>query len=97
MPGHAEHDAGLDRHVSSALRFLPQLVLSQACARLLTFALNGVLLRYVSRDSLGIINVRLLLIYTSVQFISREPFRRSVATTDIEKDLKATVSFVYGT
>ena len=85
-----------ERHVVSSLKFLPKLVLSQVSGRLLTFVLNGILLRYVCKEALGIINVRLLLIYTSVQFISREPFRRSVSTIDIEnKNLKSTVTFIY--
>lgn len=84
-----------DREVRSSLNFLPKLVLSQVSGRVLTFILNGILLRYVSRDSLGIINVRLLLIYSSVQFMSREPFRRSVSRNDIESNLQSTVTFIY--
>lgn len=85
-----------ERHVVSSLKFLPKLVLSQVSGRLLTFVLNAILLRYVTRESLGIINVRLLLIYTSVQFISREPFRRSVTMIDMEKqNLKSTVTFIF--
>lgn len=85
-----------ERHVVSSLKFLPKLVLSQVSGRLLTFVLNAILLRYVSRESLGIINVRLLLIYTSVQFISREPFRRSVTIIDMDKhNLKSTITFIF--
>ena len=84
-----------DRAVRSSLAFLPRLVLSQVAARAVTFLLNAVLLRFVSRDALGIINVRLLLIYTSVQFISREPFRRAVSPDHMHRHLKSTVSFVY--
>lgn len=46
-------------------------------SRVLTFALNAYILRYVSKEILGIINVRLMLLYTTTQFMSREPFRRT--------------------
>lgn len=55
-------------------------ILFQISSRLFTFILNAFILRYVSKEALGIMNVRLLLLYTSVQFISREPFRRSCAS-----------------
>lgn len=101
MPGikedEAEKEERVDREVSSSLKFLPKLVLSQVSGRVLTFLLNGILLRYVSSDSLGIINVRLLLIYSSVQFMTREPFRRSVSRTDIETNLKSSITFIYAT
>lgn len=89
-------DNDVDESVRKSLKFLPKLMLSQVAARVVTFVLNAILIRYVSRDSLGIINVRLLLIYTSVQFISREPFRRSVSMLDISrKNIKSTNTFVY--
>ncbi|CAF0844671.1 unnamed protein product [Didymodactylos carnosus] len=46
--------------------------------RLLHFFLNGFVLRYVTRTIIGIANVRLQLLYTTILFLSRESFRRSV-------------------
>lgn len=49
----------------------------QLTLRVLTFVLNAYILRHITKDLLGVINVRLMLLYTTVQFLSREPFRRS--------------------
>jgi oligosaccharide translocation protein RFT1 len=45
--------------------------------RVFTFAANGFILRFVARDVLGLINVRLLLLFDTVLFLSREAFRKS--------------------
>uniref|UniRef100_A0A131Y1G9 Protein RFT1 homolog n=1 Tax=Ixodes ricinus TaxID=34613 RepID=A0A131Y1G9_IXORI len=52
-------------------------ILLQVSLRVVTFVLNAFILRRVSKDVLGVVNVRLLLLYTTVQFLSREPFRRA--------------------
>lgn len=49
----------------------------QFAFRIFTFVLNGFLLRIISRDLLGVANVRLMLIYTTLSFLVREPFRRA--------------------
>lgn len=51
----------------------------QIILRVVTFVANACILRFVSASILGIINVRLMLLYTTIQFISREPFRRTLA------------------
>lgn len=52
-------------------------MLLQVLFRLLTFALNAFTLRYVSKEIIGIVNVRLTLLYTTVVFLAREAFRRA--------------------
>uniref|UniRef100_A0A1E1XA61 Protein RFT1 homolog n=1 Tax=Amblyomma aureolatum TaxID=187763 RepID=A0A1E1XA61_9ACAR len=52
-------------------------IVLQLTLRVLTFVLNAYILRHITKDLLGVINVRLMLLYTTVQFLSREPFRRS--------------------
>lgn len=52
-------------------------IILQIGLRLFSFVVNGFILRYISKETLGIINVRLLLLYTTIQFITREPFRRT--------------------
>lgn len=52
-------------------------IILQLTLRVLTFVLNAYILRHITKDLLGVINVRLMLLYTTVQFLSREPFRRS--------------------
>ncbi|XP_074594653.1 man(5)GlcNAc(2)-PP-dolichol translocation protein RFT1 [Brevipalpus obovatus] len=48
----------------------------QFLARIFTFIFNLIVVRYLSADVLGVINVRLMLLFTTIQFISREPVRR---------------------
>lgn len=49
----------------------------QILSRGLTFFLGAVTLKYLESSALlGIINVRLALLYSTLQFLSREPFRR---------------------
>ena len=43
--------------------------------RLITFAMNAFVLRHISRDVLGLINVRLNLLDDTIMFLSKECFR----------------------
>uniref|UniRef100_A0A915L5E1 Protein RFT1 homolog n=1 Tax=Romanomermis culicivorax TaxID=13658 RepID=A0A915L5E1_ROMCU len=52
-------------------------IIIQVCFRSSTFLLNAVLLRFISRSLLGVVNVRLMLLYTTLSFFSGEPFRRA--------------------
>ena len=55
---------------------LPQLLLiCQVFFRLITFAMNAFVLRHISRDVLGLINVRLNLLDDTIMFLSKECFR----------------------
>lgn len=65
-----------DRMRTTTLSTAYNIVL-QIGLRLFSFGVNGFILRYISKKTLGIINVRLLLLYTTIQFITREPFRRT--------------------
>jgi oligosaccharide translocation protein RFT1 len=46
--------------------------------RFLHFFLNGLILRRIDVNIIGIANVRLQLLYTTILFLSREAFRRTV-------------------
>lgn len=50
----------------------------QLSFRLLSFVLNAALYRNVHTDLIGACNFRLALLYTTVMFLSREPFRRAL-------------------
>ncbi|CAL1608028.1 unnamed protein product [Knipowitschia caucasica] len=52
-------------------------VLLQVTFRVLTFLLNAFTLRFVSKELIGVVNVRLTLLYTTLVFLSREAFRRA--------------------
>ena len=49
----------------------------QAIFRIGTFLMNAVLLRYITKEMLGVVNVRLNLLYYTIVFISREAFRKT--------------------
>lgn len=49
-------------------------VFLQLSIRMMTFVLNAVVLRYISKDMLGVVNVRLTLLYSTALFISTEAF-----------------------
>ncbi|XP_012691497.1 protein RFT1 homolog isoform X2 [Clupea harengus] len=52
-------------------------VLLQVMFRFLTFFLNAFTLRFVSKELIGVVNVRLMLLYSTLVFLSREAFRRA--------------------
>ncbi|XP_061746629.1 protein RFT1 homolog [Nerophis ophidion] len=52
-------------------------VLLQVMFRVLTFLLNAFTLRFVSKELIGLVNVRLTLLYSTLVFLSREAFRRA--------------------
>ena len=52
-------------------------VILQVSFRLLTFLVNALVLRYVSSELIGLVNVRLTLLYSSILFLSREAFRKA--------------------
>lgn len=62
-------------------------------SRLGTFFMNAVLMRYITTEMLGVVNVRLLLLHTTINFVSREAFRkaclsRSAGEVSVEKRKK---------
>lgn len=67
--------------LESAMQSASYNVLLQVSFRILTFAMNGFILRYISRETLGLVNVRLTLLYTTILFISREAFRKACLST----------------
>lgn len=52
-------------------------ILFQILFRVITFVTNAVVLRHISHDVVGIMNVRLLLLESTLLFLCREPFRRA--------------------
>lgn len=61
----------------------------QVLSRGFTFVLKAITLKYLRSSALlGIINVRLALLYTTLQFLSREPFRRACIGEIAKSDSK---------
>lgn len=63
--------------LSGATRGAKYNVILQILFRLITFGVNAVILRYVSKATLGIANVRLLLLYSTSLLFSREAIRKT--------------------
>ena len=61
----------------------------------ITFILNAFILRKISGDVLGIVNVRLLLIFDTIIFISREAFRKSCLKKPENGDWRGTINVIW--
>jgi len=61
--------------VASSLKSASLNMITQVIFRLITFAMNAFVLRHISRDVLGLVNVRLNLLDDTIMFLSKEGFR----------------------
>jgi oligosaccharide translocation protein RFT1 len=52
----------------------------QAFIRVSSFTLNAFVLRRIQGDVLGVVNIRLTLLYNTLLFVSREALRRACLT-----------------
>eukprot|EP00730_Choanoeca_flexa_P003789 TRINITY_DN11501_c0_g1_i6.p1 TRINITY_DN11501_c0_g1~~TRINITY_DN11501_c0_g1_i6.p1 ORF type:complete len:239 (+),score=35.17 TRINITY_DN11501_c0_g1_i6:82-798(+) len=64
-------------------------VLLQVVFRVATFITNAVILRYATKELLGVVNVRLMLIYTTIIFLARESFMKACLSTRRDTRVKA--------
>uniref|UniRef100_H2YH75 Protein RFT1 homolog n=1 Tax=Ciona savignyi TaxID=51511 RepID=H2YH75_CIOSA len=71
--------------LSSASKLASYNMFLQLSFRILTFVLNAFVLRHVTKETLGIVNVRLMLLYSTILFMSREAFRRACLSTNAGK------------
>ncbi|XP_069693388.1 man(5)GlcNAc(2)-PP-dolichol translocation protein RFT1-like [Periplaneta americana] len=71
-------------YLKSSLQNASFSIIFQIVFRFVTFGLNAFVLRYVSQSVVGVMNVRLLLLESTILFLSREAFRRACLskTTD---------------
>nr|XP_033781611.1 protein RFT1 homolog isoform X1 [Geotrypetes seraphini] len=67
----------------------------QVLFRVLTFGLNAFTLRYVSKEIIGIVNVRLMLLYSTVVFLAREAFRRACLSGSAKRNWTQTVNLLW--
>lgn len=65
--------------LASSARSASYNMVLQVIFRVLTFTLNAFIIKYgyVHEDMLGVVNVRLMLLYSTILFIAREAFRRA--------------------
>ena len=63
--------------------------------KIITFALNAFIIRRVSGDVLGIVNVRLILLVDTIIFISREAFRKACLKKPENGDWRGTINILW--
>jgi len=69
-------------HYSSIRRHL---IAPQILCRILTFGINAYIVRHVGREVLGIMNVRLLLLESTLLFLSREAINRAALSANAQQ------------
>uniref|UniRef100_A0A1A9UHZ1 Protein RFT1 homolog n=1 Tax=Glossina austeni TaxID=7395 RepID=A0A1A9UHZ1_GLOAU len=67
-------------------------IIFQILCRIVTFGINAFIIRHVGREVLGIMNVRLLLLESTVLFLSREAVSRAALSATSQKREKCTWS-----
>ncbi|KAL0978355.1 hypothetical protein UPYG_G00169430 [Umbra pygmaea] len=70
-------------------------VLLQVMFRVLTFLLNAFTLRFVSKELIGVVNVRLTLLYSTLVFLSREAFRRACLSGGTDHNWKQVINLLW--
>ncbi|XP_043934111.1 protein RFT1 homolog [Protopterus annectens] len=70
-------------------------VLIQVVFRVQTFVLNAFTLRYISKEVIGVVNVRLTLLYTTVVFLAREAFRRACLSGSNERNWTQVINLLW--
>uniref|UniRef100_A0A8C8D171 Protein RFT1 homolog n=1 Tax=Oncorhynchus tshawytscha TaxID=74940 RepID=A0A8C8D171_ONCTS len=63
--------------------------------RVLTFLLNAFTLRFVSKELIGVVNVRLTLLYSTLVFLSREAFRRACLSGGTDHNWRQVINLLW--
>ncbi|XP_029411259.1 protein RFT1 homolog isoform X3 [Nannospalax galili] len=63
--------------------------------RLITFVLNAFILRFLSKEIVGIVNVRLTLLYSTTIFLAREAFRRACLSGSAQRNWSQTLNLLW--
>ncbi|KAM3915243.1 man(5)GlcNAc(2)-PP-dolichol translocation protein RFT1 [Leptodactylus fuscus] len=86
----AQHDV-----LNDTTKLASSTMVLQVVFRVLTFALNAFTLRYVSKEIIGVVNVRLTLLYTTVVFLAREAFRRACLSHSTQQSWRCTIHLTW--
>ncbi|EGD75027.1 hypothetical protein PTSG_07252 [Salpingoeca rosetta] len=73
------------RYVQSAAAQTSAAIVLQVLLRIVSFVSNAVIVRVASKEMLGIVNVRLMLLYSTIVFLSREPMRRACLSVSLNQ------------
>lgn len=63
--------------------------------RFVTFFLNAFMVRRISKDVLGVMNVRLLLLESMILFLSKEPFKKACLSNTAEHNWAQVVNLLW--
>ncbi|OQR73508.1 protein RFT1-like [Tropilaelaps mercedesae] len=66
--------------VAAALKATSLNIILHVSMRVCTFVLNAFILRHISKYAFGVINVRLMLLFSTIHLLASEPFRRACCT-----------------
>ncbi|XP_037654169.1 protein RFT1 homolog [Choloepus didactylus] len=81
--------------LGQAARLASSGLLLQVLFRLITFVLNAFILRFLSKEIVGIVNVRLTLLYSTTVFLAREAFRRACLSGSNQRDWNQTLNLLW--
>ncbi|XP_021922938.1 protein RFT1 homolog isoform X2 [Zootermopsis nevadensis] len=70
-------------------------IIFQILFRCVTFGLNAFVLRHVSQSVVGVMNVRLLLLESTILFLSREAFRRACLSKTTEHNWAQVINLLW--
>ncbi|BES98554.1 Rft protein [Nesidiocoris tenuis] len=70
-------------------------IIFQVGFRVVTFLLNAFVLRNISQDVIGVMNVRLLLLESTILFLSREAFRRALLSRTTEHNWPQVINLLW--
>ncbi|TFK04962.1 Protein RFT1-like protein [Platysternon megacephalum] len=86
---------GSQEVLSETTRLASSSALLQILFRVITFGLNAFTLRYVSKEMIGLVNVRLTLLYSTVVFLAREAFRRACLSGSTKRNWTKTINLLW--
>ncbi|XP_019402975.1 PREDICTED: protein RFT1 homolog isoform X1 [Crocodylus porosus] len=81
--------------LGSAARLASSGALLQILFRVITFGLNAFTLRYLSKEIIGLVNVRLTLLYSTTVFLAREAFRRACLSGSTRRNWTKTINLLW--
>lgn len=86
---------GSQEVLGQAARLAYSGLLLQVLFRLITFVLNAFILRFLSKEIVGVVNVRLTLLYSTTIFLAREAFRRACLSGGTQRDWTQTLNLLW--
>lgn len=70
-------------------------IIFQILFRCVTFLMNAFVLRHVNQDVIGVTNVRLLLLESTILFLSREAFRRTCLSKSVQRNWQQVINLLW--